>query len=92
MELPPNMDLRWPLGCSFTGLETVTEGGGEHPLRWADALHVGKLKRDLATIKLASKGGPSLLGRGLESRGGNAQGGRENRSHVLTAGEIGPMG
>jgi hypothetical protein len=32
------------------------------------------------------------MGRGLESRGGNAQGGRGNGSHVLTAGEIMPMG
>ena len=32
------------------------------------------------------------MGRGLESRGGNAQGGRDDGSHILTAGEIMPMG
>ena len=31
------------------------------------------------------------MGQGLESRGGNAQGGRDNGSHILTAGEIRPM-
>ena len=32
------------------------------------------------------------MGRGLESRGGNAQGGQNNGSHILTAGKIMPMG
>ena len=47
----------------------------------------GRARRRLSAIKE----GPAL-GRGLESRGGNAQGGRDDGSHILTAGEIMPMG